>query len=135
MNQYEKEMITYEEKLKKHEIELKKYLEQKKQNQIDIEKTEFALFMEKIKANFKLTYIVDPADEKYKKKHVHSKKCSSIFFDGRTIHRGLENGSDKMRYAIYISYYKKTYIDYETQLDKKFDEKDLLSVCNQSYKE
>jgi hypothetical protein len=31
-------MITYEEKLKKHEIELKKYLEQKKQNQIDIEK-------------------------------------------------------------------------------------------------
>lgn len=77
----------------------------------------------------------DNNDEKYKKKHVHSKKCSSIFFDGRTIHRGLENESDKVRYAIYISYYKKTYIDNESQIDKNFNEKDLLSVCNQSYKE
>jgi hypothetical protein len=30
----------------------------------------------------------------------------------------------------YPSYYKKTYIDYETQLDKKFDENEVLSVCN-----
>ena len=29
-----------------------------------------------------------------------------------------------------ISYYKKTYVDNESQIDKNFDEKDLLSVCN-----
>lgn len=69
-------------------------------------------------------------DKIYKKKYVESQKCSSIFFDGRTIHRGLKNNSNNIRYAIYISYYKKTYVDYETQLDKKFDEDDLLSICN-----
>ena len=50
MNEYEKEMITYQEKLKKHEIELKKYLEEKKQNQIDIEKydKEYKLYNDKL---------------------------------------------------------------------------------------
>jgi len=69
-------------------------------------------------------------DEIYEKKYIQSQKCSSIFFDGRTIHRGLKNESDNIRYAIYISYYKKKYIDNETQLDKKFNKNHLLSVCN-----
>lgn len=69
-------------------------------------------------------------DKIYKKKYIQSQKCSSIFFDGRTIHRGLKNDSNDIRYAIYISYYKKQYVDNETQLDKKFDKNHLLNVCN-----
>jgi hypothetical protein len=39
-----------------------------------------------------------------------------ILFDGRIIHRGMGNKSNTNRYAIYISYYKKSYVDDESIL-------------------
>lgn len=52
----------------------------------------------------------------YKKIIIQSGENKMVLFDGRIIHRGLENKSDRTRYAIYISYYKKSYIDEETVL-------------------
>jgi ectoine hydroxylase-related dioxygenase (phytanoyl-CoA dioxygenase family) len=45
-----------------------------------------------------------------------NQKVELILFDGRIIHRGLSNKSTMTRYAIYISYYKKSYIDEESIL-------------------
>jgi hypothetical protein len=50
----------------------------------------------------------------YAKKRVKASPLSSIIFDGRTLHKGLENNAQKTRYAIYISYYKSSYIDKES---------------------
>lgn len=52
----------------------------------------------------------------YKKKIIQSGENKMVLFDGRIIHRGLENKADRTRYAIYISYYKKSYIDDESIL-------------------
>jgi ectoine hydroxylase-related dioxygenase (phytanoyl-CoA dioxygenase family) len=49
----------------------------------------------------------------YKKYIVQSEYGKMVLFDGRIIHRGLENKSNTTRYAIYISYYKKSYTDEE----------------------
>jgi hypothetical protein len=39
-----------------------------------------------------------------------------VFFDGRTIHRGLENSIESQRIAIYITYTAKDYVDEEAHL-------------------
>lgn len=54
----------------------------------------------------------------YDKKIVKSTKGSSVVFDGRTLHRGLDNDSNDTRYALYISYYKSSYVDKEGTLKK-----------------
>ncbi len=58
--------------------------------------------------------------ENYKKIIIQSGENKMVLFDGRIIHRGLENKSDRTRYALYISYYKKSYVDDETILPKFF---------------
>ena len=52
----------------------------------------------------------------YSKYISEPKSGTMILFDGRIIHRGLSNKSTMTRYAIYISYYKKSYIDEESIL-------------------
>lgn len=54
----------------------------------------------------------------YKKKIIEALQGSSVVFDGRILHRGLENLSNEIRYALYISYYKSSYVDKEGLLDK-----------------
>ena len=54
----------------------------------------------------------------YEKKIIKSSKGSSVVFDGRTLHRGLDNDSNNIRYALYISYYKGSYVDKEGLLSK-----------------
>ena len=58
----------------------------------------------------------DDNPDNYEKKIIQSKGGKMVLFDGRIIHRGLENKADRTRYAIYISYYKKSYIDEESIL-------------------
>jgi len=57
----------------------------------------------------------------YKIKKIKSEPGKMILFDGRLLHRGLKNNSSKPRLAIYISYYKKSYIDQESILPKLFN--------------
>ena len=51
----------------------------------------------------------------YEKKLINSEKNSSVFFDGRILHRGLENTTSGIRYAIYISYTASNYTVKETE--------------------
>jgi hypothetical protein len=64
--------------------------------------------------------------DNYEKITIQSGENKMVLFDGRIIHRGLENKSDRTRYALYISYYKKSYIDDETILPKFFDQNDKI---------
>ena len=51
----------------------------------------------------------------YEKRMINAETNSSVFFDGRILHRGLKNNNPKTRYAIYISYTASSYIVKETQ--------------------
>ena len=51
----------------------------------------------------------------YEKIMINAETYSSVYFDGRTLHRGLKNNSDNTRYAIYISYIASSYSVKETQ--------------------
>jgi len=51
----------------------------------------------------------------YEKRMINAETFSSVYFDGRTLHRGLKNNSDNTRYAIYISYIASSYSVKETQ--------------------
>jgi len=51
----------------------------------------------------------DPNPSIYPKLTVQSEYGKMVLFDGRIIHKGLCNKSNTTRYAIYISYYKKSY--------------------------
>jgi hypothetical protein len=48
---------------------------------------------------------------------IKSNPLSSVIFDGRTLHKGLENNTKETRYAIYISYHTPSYIDKESILE------------------
>jgi len=61
----------------------------------------------------------------YSKKLIKAAPLSSVVFDGRTLHKGLENNSKETRYAIYISYYDSNYVDKES-IQKKILHKDQL---------
>jgi hypothetical protein len=50
----------------------------------------------------------------YTRKIVEASPLSSVVFDGRTLHKGLENNTKETRYAIYISYHESSYIDKES---------------------
>ena len=65
----------------------------------------------------------------YKKKTIQAKPGSSIIFDGRTLHKGNGNKTDKIRYAIYISYFEENYIDKESNMKTILD-KNVTSLCN-----
>jgi len=52
----------------------------------------------------------------YNKILIESSNGKMVLFDGRIIHKGLANKSTTTRYAIYISYYKKSYTDDESVL-------------------
>lgn len=52
----------------------------------------------------------------YSKLIVQAEYGKMALFDGRIIHKGLGNKSKTTRYAIYIAYYKKSYIDEESIL-------------------
>jgi hypothetical protein len=54
----------------------------------------------------------------YTKKRVKAEPLSSILFDGRTLHKGLENNAQQTRYAIYVAYYDSSYVDKESIKDK-----------------
>jgi len=54
--------------------------------------------------------------KKYVKKNVSANTGTSIVFDGRTLHKGLENNTDETRYAIYIVYFTDSYVDKESRL-------------------
>lgn len=62
----------------------------------------------------------------YKKIKSEAIPSSSIIFDGRTIHKGLKNDSNKIRYAIYISYYSSSYVEQESIKDKILYKKDKI---------
>jgi hypothetical protein len=51
----------------------------------------------------------------YEKRMINAETYSSVYFDGRTLHRGLKNNSANTRYAIYISYIASSYSVKETQ--------------------
>ena len=51
----------------------------------------------------------------YEKIMINAETNSSVFFDGRILHRGLKNNNPKTRYAIYISYTATSYTVKETQ--------------------
>lgn len=51
----------------------------------------------------------------YEKRMINAETYSSVYFDGRTLHRGLKNNSGYTRYAIYISYIASSYSVKETQ--------------------
>ena len=57
----------------------------------------------------------------YPKLTVQSDYGKMVLFDGRIIHKGLGNKSNTTRYAIYISYYKKSYTDEESVLPYLFE--------------
>ena len=63
----------------------------------------------------------DNNPKKYLKKQVTAQTGSSVIFDGRILHQGLENKSDEIRYAIYIVYYTSTYVDNENLLESFLD--------------
>lgn len=56
----------------------------------------------------------DHNDILYEKEIFHAESGWSVSFDGRMIHRGLQNRSSTTRYAIYISYHISSYIDEES---------------------
>ena len=51
----------------------------------------------------------------YEKLMTNAQANSSVFFDGRLLHRGLKNNNPNTRYAIYISYTASSYSVKETQ--------------------
>jgi hypothetical protein len=51
----------------------------------------------------------------YEKRMINAETYSSVYFDGRILHRGLKNNSAYTRYAIYISYIATSYSVKETQ--------------------
>jgi hypothetical protein len=51
----------------------------------------------------------------YEKRMINAETYSSVYFDGRILHRGLKNNSAYTRYAIYISYITTSYSVKETQ--------------------
>jgi hypothetical protein len=51
----------------------------------------------------------------YEKRMINAQTYSSVYFDGRILHRGLKNNSSNTRYAIYISYTASSYSVKETQ--------------------
>jgi hypothetical protein len=51
----------------------------------------------------------------YEKRMINTETYSSVYFDGRILHRGLKNNSAYTRYAIYISYITTSYSVKETQ--------------------
>ena len=51
----------------------------------------------------------------YEKRIINAQTNSSVYFDGRLLHRGLKNNNPKTRYAIYISYTASNYSVKETQ--------------------
>lgn len=50
----------------------------------------------------------------YQKKRIEADTGSSVVFDGRMLHKGLENDTDEIRYAIYIAYSAPFYVDKES---------------------
>jgi hypothetical protein len=78
----------------------------------DVSGTEFCEYSEGYTKNT----FSDSDLEKYRKKTIQSYYGSSILFDGRNIHRGLENNTSSMRYALYVAYSKIGYIDKESNL-------------------
>jgi len=63
----------------------------------------------------------DNNPKKYKKKRVSADIGSSVVFDGRMLHQGLENNTDETRYAIYIVCYADSYRDEEATLGTVLD--------------
>lgn len=63
-------------------------------------------------------FCLDSQNESNHEKRIFKSKVGcSVSFDGRMLHRGLENKSDMTRYAIYISYHKSSYVDEESVLE------------------
>ena len=54
--------------------------------------------------------------EHFKSFKINPQSGDFVFFDGRTIHRGLENHMESERMAIYITYTAKDYIDEDAHL-------------------
>lgn len=82
--------------------------------------TQIIYLDDKSNTEFCLNSKNNPDDDSnlYKKFKSEATPTSSIVFDGRTIHKGLKNDTDKIRYAIYISYYSPTYVEQESIKDK-----------------
>jgi ectoine hydroxylase-related dioxygenase (phytanoyl-CoA dioxygenase family) len=63
----------------------------------------------------------DNNPKKYVIKRIKSHPGSSVVFDGRMLHKGLENNGEKTRYAIYIVCYADSYVDKEAKLETVLD--------------